>query len=77
MVTNGNFTVRRRPKDSNESVINKFIKLTKKSGILQEIADREFFVKPSVKKRLKKIRRQKVMQRLQKEINGEIDTKGS
>jgi len=48
-------TVARREKfDSDEKMIKRFIKKVKKSGIMEEVMDRRYYIKPSTKKRLKK-----------------------
>jgi len=40
--------------DSDEKMIKRFIKKVKKSGIMEEVMDRRYYIKPSTKKRLKK-----------------------
>ena len=47
--------------------IKRFIKKCKKDGFLKEVIDRQYFVKPSKKRRLKKIRRKQVYQKLHHE----------
>mgnify|MGYP003146017385 CR=1 FL=1 len=48
-------TVARREKfDSDEKMIKRFIKKVKKSGIMEEVMDRRYYIKPSTKKRLKR-----------------------
>jgi len=46
--------VRREKFDSDEKMIKRFIKKVKKSGIMEEVMDRRYYIKPSTKKRLKK-----------------------
>jgi small subunit ribosomal protein S21 len=46
-------------------LIKSFIKKFKKSGILDEIKNRRFFEKPSVKRRRKKIQRKRVLMKEQ------------
>jgi len=46
--------VRREKFDSDEKMIKRFIKRVKKSGIMEEVMNRRYYVKPSTKKRLKK-----------------------
>ena len=48
--------------DENERLIRKFIKKTKKSGILDEVKDRRYYEKPSVKKRRKKLKKKRIAQ---------------
>jgi len=49
-------TVKREKNDSDERLIKRFLKRVKKLGILQEVLDRRYYVKPSVQKRLDKKR---------------------
>ena len=46
--------VRREKFDSDEKMIKRFIKRVKKSGIMEEVMNRRYYVKPSTKKRLEK-----------------------
>ena len=48
--------------DENERLIRKFIKKTKKSGILDEVKDRRYYEKPSVRKRRKKLKKKRIAQ---------------
>lgn len=57
-----NYTYTVRPKDNIERVIKRFIKKCKKLGIIDEVKDRQHYIKPSEKKRRAKeraIRRRK------------------
>ena len=56
----------RRNEDPNRA-IKRFVKKCKKAGFLREVLDRKHHVKPSKKKRLKKIRRKQVYQKLHHE----------
>tara|TARA_Y100000034_G_scaffold91863_1_gene110887 strand:- start:184 stop:390 length:207 start_codon:yes stop_codon:yes gene_type:complete len=49
-----NYTVKVRPKDNIERVIKRFIKKTKKLGIIDEAKERRYYTKPSDKKRRQK-----------------------
>lgn len=49
-------TVKREKNDSDERLIKRFLKKVKKLGIIQEVLDRRYYVKPSVQKRLDKKR---------------------
>ena len=48
--------VKRERNDSDERLIKRFLKKVKKLGIIQEVLDRRYYVKPSVQKRLDKKR---------------------
>ena len=62
-----NVEVRQKKDESGERLIRRFSKKVKKVGILDEYRDRMFYEKPSKTKRLKKIRRKKIAQKLQRE----------
>ena len=51
-----NYSVKVRRNDNLERVIKRFIKKTKKLGIIDEVKERRFYVKPSEKRRLAKKR---------------------
>ena len=59
-----NLTIKPRRNENQERLIKRFIKKTKKLGILEEIKDRRFYKKPSDKKRRA---RQKAIARRKKE----------
>ena len=44
-----------------ERMIKKFSRKVKKCGILDEVRDRRYFTKPSVKRRLKKLEKQRLI----------------
>ena len=52
MASKSNYSVRVRRNDNIERVIKRFIKKTKKLGIIDEVKERRFYMKPSEKKRL-------------------------
>ena len=57
-----NYSVKVRPRDNIDRVIKRFIKKTKKLGIIDEVKERQRYEKPSDKKRREKkmaIRRRK------------------
>ena len=56
-----------RRNEDPKRAIKRFIKKCKKEGFLREVLDRQYFVKPSKVKRLKKIRRKKVYKQLREE----------
>jgi len=49
-------TVKRERNDTDEKMIKRFLKKVKKMGILEEVLNRRYYVKPSVQKRLDKKR---------------------
>jgi ribosomal protein S21 len=51
-----NYSVKVRRNDKIERVIKRFIKKTKKMGIIDEAKERRYYLKPSEKKRLMKKR---------------------
>ena len=51
-----NVSVEQRPNEPFERMLKRFIKKVKKCGILDEVRDRRRYMKPSEKKRLKRIR---------------------
>ena len=59
-----NLTIKPRRNENQERLIKRFIKKTKRLGILEEIKDRRFYKKPSDKKRRA---RQKAIARRKKE----------
>lgn len=62
-----NVEVRLKDGESGEKLIRRFSKKVKKVGVLDEYRDRMYYEKPSKIKRLKKIRRKKIAQKLQRE----------
>ncbi len=46
-----NLTIKRRRNEPMEKLVKRFIRKTKKSGIIDEAKERRFFKKPSEKKR--------------------------
>jgi small subunit ribosomal protein S21 len=51
----------RQCKGDQTRLIKRFIKKFKKSGILDEVKNRRFYEKPSVKRRRKKIQRKRIL----------------
>jgi len=51
-----NYSVKVRRNDKIERVIKRFIKKTKKLGIIDEVKERRYYLKPSEKRRLMKKR---------------------
>ena len=56
-----------RKNENPNRAIKRFIKKCKKEGFLREVMDRQYFTKPSKKRRLKKIRRKQVYEKLHQE----------
>jgi small subunit ribosomal protein S21 len=56
-----------------EAAIKRFINKVKKSGLLDEIQERKYFKKPSVKRNEEKRRRKRVMKKLKDEKASEKD----
>tara|TARA_A100001515_G_scaffold34050_1_gene26466 strand:- start:6532 stop:6750 length:219 start_codon:yes stop_codon:yes gene_type:complete len=56
-----------RRNEDPKRAIKRFIKKCKKEGFLREVMDRQYFIKPSKTRRLKKIRRKQVYQKLRQE----------
>ena len=48
--------------DENERLIRKFIRKSKKSGIIDEVKSRRYYEKPSVKKRRQKLKKKRMAQ---------------
>jgi ribosomal protein S21 len=53
--------------ESQESLIRRFIRKVKKSDIIREVWDRQYYEKPSVKKNRDKRKRQRTLEKLKKE----------
>lgn len=53
--------------ESADKLIRRFRKKVKKSGILEELRERQFYKKPSEKRKEKKRRREAVLRRLKRE----------
>jgi ribosomal protein S21 len=64
--------VSREKFDSDEKMIKRFIKRIKKSGLIDEVLNRRYYVKPSVKKRLKKQRQIAERKKLEKKEKSNI-----
>jgi len=56
-----------------EAAIKRFINKVKKSGLLDEIQERKYFKKPSVKRNEEKRRRKRVMKKLKEQQVSEKD----
>ena len=56
-------------RDQTERMIKKFNRKVKKSGVLDELRERRYFVKKSTKRRLKKANKKRVSQKSTKKHN--------
>jgi small subunit ribosomal protein S21 len=56
-----------------EAAIKRFLNKVKKSGLLDELQERKYFKKPSVKRNEDKRRRKRVLQKLKEEKASEKD----
>ena len=54
-----NIAVRPRRNESQERFVRRFIKKVKKSGLIEEVKKRRYYLKPSQKKRLKAIKKKR------------------
>ena len=53
--------------ESQESLIRRFLRKVKKSEIIKEVWDRQYYVKPSVKNNEKRRKRKRVLEKLKRE----------
>jgi ribosomal protein S21 len=59
--------VEARRNEPGERLIKRFSRKVKKEGIIDEVRERRFFVKPSKIRRLKKLRRKKIARKITNE----------
>jgi|10_taG_2_1085330.scaffolds.fasta_scaffold44859_2 small subunit ribosomal protein S21 len=64
-----NVEVRARRNEPAEALIKRFNRKVKNEGIVQEVLNRKYYTKPSVKRRMEKVRRKRVLDKLKKEQN--------
>ena len=65
-----NVVVRARPGERSERLIKRFIRKVKKSGTLEKYRERtSYYVKPSVKRKVKRQKAIRERERLQRKIN--------
>lgn len=57
--------------ESQEALIRRFLRKVKKSDIIREVWDRQYYEKPSLKKNRKNRKRKRVLEKLQKERDAE------
>jgi ribosomal protein S21 len=53
--------------ESQESLIKRFLRKVKRSQIIKEVWDRQYYQKPSAKKNEKNRRRKRILEKLKKE----------
>ena len=56
--------VEARRNESTERLIKRFNSRVKKSGLIEELRERRYYVKPSVARRKRKLRRKRITQKL-------------
>jgi small subunit ribosomal protein S21 len=59
-----NVQVKARRNESTENLIKRFSRKVKREGILEEIKNRKYYEKPSVKRRREKVRRKRILKKL-------------
>jgi ribosomal protein S21 len=59
--------VEARRHESGERLIKRFSRKVKKEGIIDEVRERRFYVKPSKTRRLKKLRRKRIARKITNE----------
>jgi small subunit ribosomal protein S21 len=64
-----NLQVKARRNESAESLIKRFSRKIKNSGIIKEVLERRYYEKPSIKRRKEKAKRERVLNKLRQEQN--------
>jgi ribosomal protein S21 len=59
--------VEARRNETGERLIKRFSRKVKKEGIIDEVRERRFYVKPSKTRRLKKLRRKRIARKITNE----------
>lgn len=62
-----NVVITPRKNESPERMIRRFTKKVKKEGILEEVRERAYYIKPSQKRRKKRLERKRIMRKLQQQ----------
>jgi ribosomal protein S21 len=57
--------------ESQEALIRRFLRKVKKSEIIKEVWDRQYYEKPSLKENRKKRKRKRILEKLKKEREAE------
>tara|TARA_R110002012_G_scaffold141430_1_gene299153 strand:- start:202 stop:414 length:213 start_codon:yes stop_codon:yes gene_type:complete len=66
-----NVQVKARRNESTENLIKRFSRKVKREGILEEVKNRKYYEKPSVKRRREKVRRKRTLKKLFSKRDGE------
>jgi len=67
--------VEARRNESTESLIRRFSRKVKREGIVEEFKKRQYYEKPSVKRRRDKLKRKRVLKKLFMKQSGEKDVR--
>tara|TARA_R110000824_G_scaffold209531_1_gene395319 strand:+ start:6426 stop:6659 length:234 start_codon:yes stop_codon:yes gene_type:complete len=59
-----NVQVKARKNESTENLIKRFNRKIKREGILEQVKNKMYYEKPSVKRRREKVRRKRVLKKL-------------
>lgn len=59
-----NVQVKARRNESTENLIKRFSRKVKRGGLLEEVKNRKYYEKPSVKRRREKVRRKRTLKKL-------------
>lgn len=59
--------VEAKPNEPVERLIKRFMRKVKREGIIEEYKEKQYYGKPSIARKLKKIRRKKIARRLTQE----------
>jgi len=59
--------VEAKPNEPVERLIKRFMRKVKREGIIEEYKEKQYYEKPSIARKLKKIRRKKIARRLTQE----------
>ena len=70
-----NVQVQARRNEPTENLIRRFSRKVKREGVIDEVKNRMYYEKPSVKRRREKVRRKRVLKKLIMMKNGEKDAK--
>lgn len=62
-----NVVITPRKNESPERMIRRFTKKVKKEGILEKVRERAYYIKPSQKRRKKRLERKRIMRKLQQQ----------
>ena len=66
-----NVQVKARRNESTENLIKRFSRKVKREGLLEEVKNRKYYEKPSVKRRREKVRRKRTLKKLFSKRDGE------